>query len=80
MTWSVWVAHGGEGGEQRGQHPQRPMTAEEAALMENNQRLARWVANRVAKRVVARQGTVRTHDTLFEDLLERGAVRPLPGS
>jgi RNA polymerase sigma factor (sigma-70 family) len=48
----------------------RPMTAEEAALMENNQRLAKWVANRVARRVVARQGTGHSTDALFEDLFD----------
>jgi RNA polymerase sigma factor (sigma-70 family) len=48
----------------------RPMTEEESALMESNSRLAWWVANRVLRRVMARQGTDRNAEALFEDLLD----------
>lgn len=48
----------------------RPMTEDEAALMEANSRLAWWVANRVLRRVMARQGSDRNAEALFEDLLD----------
>jgi len=38
--------------------------------MDANRRLAWWVANRVLKRVVARQGTGQDTEALFEDLLD----------
>lgn len=46
------------------------MTDEEAARMESNSRLAWWTANRVMRRVVARQGKERDTEQLFEDLLD----------
>ncbi|MBI3947184.1 MAG: sigma-70 family RNA polymerase sigma factor [Armatimonadetes bacterium] len=48
----------------------RPMTDEEAALMDANKRLAWWVANRMLRRVAARRGNAVDSQTLFEDLLD----------